>query len=178
MKNNLITELPDWNEVNKITDKLGRGIDDKIKNTVTAFMAHGFFTSQSCEGHPLEENRGYPFPWVEIYCPEPEGWRHSEGIIHEEKSREWTIENLKQQQKMINLLAEFYKERETPFDARLIFEYIGSYGGFRVQSFGGVLIRLLSLRERHIKLELYRKEIHDFALYLTDKYFSARGKNG
>lgn len=157
-------------EVNEITDRLGKGVDEKIKEAVAIFLVHEFTTSGSCEGHidkKGDDEYGLPFPWVEVYASEPEGWKESE-----EKKQEWIIENLKQQQKMMGFLEEFYQERKTPFDARLTFDKIGAFGGFRVQSFGAEMMALLTPEERKQKLELYRKEMNDFTKFLKDKYFS------
>lgn len=160
-------------EVNEITDRLGKGIDEKIKDAVTAFRAHEFTTSQSCEGHTgKEEKHGASFPWIEIYTPEPKGWKEAKGEKKEEIEREWMVENLKQQQNMMGFLEEFYKERETSFDARLIFDRIGAFGGFRVQSFGAEMMRLLPPEKQFKKFELYRKEMEDFAAFLKGRYFS------
>ena len=159
-------------KVNEIGDSLGRGIDEKIKKSVAAFLIHGFSTSGSCEGHITEESEeehGLPYPWIEIYAPEPEKWKESK-----EKQYKWIVENLKQQQKMMGFLEEFYKERKTPFDARLTFRGIGAYGGFRVQSFGAEMYPILTLEEQKQKLKLYRKEMDDFAIFLKDKYFSKK----
>lgn len=158
-------------DVDTIGDKLGLGIDEKIKDTVTAFKIHEFTTSQSCEGHVYEEEtedkHGLPFPWVEVYAPAPEGWENDE-----DKKEAWRTVNLKQQQKMMALLAEFYQQREVPLDAHLSFSRMGIFGGFRVQSFGAELTSILSSEEQKQKLELYRKEMDDFTLFLKDKFFS------
>ncbi len=50
----------------KIVDALGYGIDDGIKETVTAFNISGLPTSSSCEGHL---NRGLLLPWVKVSAP-------------------------------------------------------------------------------------------------------------
>jgi len=158
-----------------IKDRLDLGVDEAIKEAVTAFRIHGFTTSQSCEGHRHEEidgekdDHGASFPWIEIYAPEPEGWEESE-----EKKKEWAKANLEQQQKMTIYLEEFYKNRKVLFDARLTFDPIGIFGGFRVQSFGARMIELLPREKQLEKLELYRKEINDFAEFLKEKYFSER----
>ena len=63
-------------EVNEIADSLGKGVDEKIKKTVAIFLAHEFTTSGSCEGHTIKDGEteyGLPFPWVEVYAPEPGG---------------------------------------------------------------------------------------------------------
>ncbi len=57
-------------EINEIGDRLGLGIDEGIKETVTAFMVNGFPTSSSCEGHA---DRALPVPWIEVRATnEPE----------------------------------------------------------------------------------------------------------
>ncbi len=53
-------------EIDKMGDRLGFGIDEGIKETVVAFKVNGLPTSSSCEGHV---DRGLPIPWVEIQAP-------------------------------------------------------------------------------------------------------------
>jgi hypothetical protein len=79
-----------------------------------------------------EKQSGLPYPWVEVYSPEPEGLEEAEGEEKERLEGEWKIKNLEQQKKMMSLLEEFYQNRETPFDARLVFDGIGGFGGFLV----------------------------------------------
>lgn len=56
-----------WNaierEVDRITDRLGKPIDQGIRETVIALKANGFGTTSSCEGH-LDWGSGYP--WVDV----------------------------------------------------------------------------------------------------------------
>jgi hypothetical protein len=162
-------------KTDEIKDRLDLGVDEAIKEAVTAFRIHGFTTSQSCEGHKHEgineekDDHGTSFPWIEIYAPEPEGWKESE-----EKKKEWAKTNLEQQRKMMTYLEEFYRDRKVLFDARLTFDPIGVFGGFRVQSFGARIIELLPREEQLEKLELYRKEINDFAEFLKEKYFAEK----
>ncbi len=160
-------------DVDKIADRLGKGVDEKIKEAVAALMVYEFPTSGSCEGHAheeVEEEHGLPYPWVEIYAPEPEGLREGGEADKKQKEQEWIAENLKQQQKMMEYFLEFYQGRETPFDARLSFDRIGRFGGFRVQSFGAEITKILPTEEQKIKLDLYRKEMDDFVNFLKDKY--------
>ncbi len=49
-------------DVEKCVDKLGKGIDEGIKDTVIFLNALDLPTSDSCEGH-IE--RGLPVPYVE-----------------------------------------------------------------------------------------------------------------
>jgi len=151
-------------EVEQVKDGLDLGIDQGIKQSVVAFRAYDFPTSQSCEGH-LEGEHGNPYPWVEVYAPEPEDWQENE-----EKQKEWTIENLKQQQRMMGLLSEFYQNRDIPFDARLAFDKVGAFGGFRVQSMGAETMRLLTKEELENRHQLYRKEMQDFTAFLKEEF--------
>ena len=74
--------------------------------------------------------------------------------------------------RMIDLLDEFYAERNTPHDSRLAFRDIGRFNGFRIQSMGGEVITLLPPAEKEEKLEVYRKEMNDFAQFLKDKFLA------
>ncbi len=163
-----------WDEerakVDEITDNVGLNIDEKIKDAVTAFRIRGFITSQSCEGHIRgDEKYGASFPWVEVYAPAPTGWKEAKDEKKKELEREWIIKNLEQQQKMMGYLSEFYKDRQTPFDARLTFDRIGAFDGFRVQSFGARMMRLLAPEEQVRKHQLYRKEMNDFTNFLKSR---------
>lgn len=150
-------------QVNEIKDAKGEPVDPNIKEAVVAFNLLKFPTHASCEGHLRKE--GASFPWVEVYAPEPEGWKENK-----EKQKQWTIENLKHRNRMMGVLEEFYKDRETPFDARLSFSNIGIYGGFRIQSTGAEVMPLLSPEEQKEKRKIYRKEMDDFAKFLKAKF--------
>jgi hypothetical protein len=153
-------------EVEGITDKLGLGIDSGIKESIVALKAYEFPTSQSCEGH-LEGEHGLPYPWIEVYAPEPEGWKEDE-----EKQKEWRIANLKEQKKMIGLLGKFYEGRNAPLDARITFERVGAFGGFRIQSMGADTMELLSQDEIKGRYMIYKKEMDDFTAFLKKGYLS------
>src|SRR5579864_6767791 len=53
-------------EIDQITDALGLGIDEDIKETVVAFNMLGFNTSASCEGHL---DHGLSTPFIDIEAP-------------------------------------------------------------------------------------------------------------
>lgn len=154
--------------VEEITDGLGKKVDENIKEAVIAFHLCGFQTYGSCEGHTGGEH-GLPYPWVDITIPEPEGWKENETI-----QKEWRIKNLMQQKRMLALLEKFYSTRETPMDMRLIFNYVGIYGGFRLQSFGAKLMDLLTPEEIKEKYPMYKKEMDDFSEFLKEAYFGKK----
>ena len=162
-------------EINEICDSLGLGIDEGVKEAVTAFQMHKFPTSASCEGHLQEEGKekhGHPYPWIEIYLPAPKDWEKSKGKKREKLESEWSEQNLEQQKKMMDLIGEFYNGREVPIDVRLTFDYIGKFGGFSVQSFGSNLVEFRTTPEQQKeKITIYRKEMDDFTHFLKNKFF-------
>ena len=56
------------NEVMRITDKLGKGLDEGIIETVVAFQVLGINTFQSCEGHVDHESES-PSPYIDVATP-------------------------------------------------------------------------------------------------------------
>lgn len=153
--------------VEHIADAVGKPIDEGIKDAVIAMMAHKFSTNQSCEGHISVQNNTYNMPFVEIYVPEPEGWKDDK-----EKKEQWTIENLKQQSKMVGYLDKFYENRPTPFDVMLNIHHIGMYGGFRLQSTGCDIAKLLQPAQLRDKFVVYQGEMREFTQFLKDRYFA------
>ena len=82
-------------EVDEIGDRLGFGIDQGIKETVTAFMVNGFPLSGSCEGHA---DRALPVPWIEIKAPNEPDERfigQNEVFIKVAKKYSLTLEQVK-----------------------------------------------------------------------------------
>ena len=55
-------------------DRLGKGIDEKVKDTVVAFNLLEIPTSSSCEGHL---DHGTLAPWIEIETPDRPAERFS-----------------------------------------------------------------------------------------------------
>lgn len=151
-------------EIDQIVDKLGHGVDEGIKEAVTALRMYDFPTNQSCEGH-LEKHQ--PYPWIEVCAPEP-------GELPKGKSQEkeaWRKENLRHRQRIMSLMEEFYTGRQTSFDARLALSGRG-VSGFRLQSMGAEIMAILSEAERQEKFTLYRREMDDFTAFLRQKYLS------
>ncbi len=155
-------------EVDKILDGKGEKVDAGVKETVAAFNIHDLKTTGSCEGHL--DGWGHLHPWIEISTPEPEGFDEVEDSKREEMGKEWEIKNLKQKIRLMPLLEEFYRNRDTSIDSRLSFQNLGSFGVFRVQSLGADVLKILPPEEQAQKRELYLKEMNDFAMFLKDKY--------
>lgn len=50
-------------EVDSLCDRLGKPLDEKIKELVIGLRCHGIRTIASCQGHL---DHGLPYPWVDV----------------------------------------------------------------------------------------------------------------
>ena len=117
-------------EVENISDKLGKGIDDGIKETIALLLAMDFPTSSSCAGHfKIEEGVGMPY--IRIYAPAPEGWESDKQ--NKDLRERWKQENLKYRNKIQKLLDE-YNQKKDSSAAQLRISNIGVFGGFQIES--------------------------------------------
>lgn len=147
-------------EVEGITDGLGKGIDQGIKESVIAFIAFNIPTIQSCEGH-LEENEGLPYPWLDVEIESQSSETPKPQKLHKMSKVE--------HHKIMSLLSEFYTNRTSPSDARLIIDFDEN----RIKSLGGEELKLID-RAQDIfrqRFELYQTEMKDFTKFLKQKYF-------
>jgi len=152
-------------KVNRLADSLGRRIDVKIRESVTALLSLDFNVSASCTGHT---RRGIAAPWIDI----------GEDIpitqIKRKSKRELKIlkaKNLREQERLMELLDEFYRGKEVPNDIRLVLEQRGIYGNARLVSTGERFQEIRPKREREERLEQYREEMRQFTEFLKQKYF-------
>lgn len=186
----------EWNmliaDFGKIADKTGTSIDDGILETVVALNALSFPTSASCEGHL---NWGIAAPWVDI---EPKK-TDSTDRLREEMKEKWDEAKTKEKngtqkseieqllnkyheleaeikhptlllaQKVLLLLSEFYVDKATSTDSRLIVKTIGLYT-IRLESQGSIIQEIRETDERKNKLEVYQKEITVFTAFLKTKF--------
>ncbi|MBU4512705.1 hypothetical protein KKD19_05735, partial [Patescibacteria group bacterium] len=151
-------------EVEKTKDRLGKPIEQGIKDTVVMLKAFKIEISQSCEGH-IEKEEVSP-PWIEIYPTEPEreDWTGDEELRSsvEKEGKEMRL-------KILNLLNEFYEQEKVPFDQMLGFKNVGY--GFRIQNNGAETLGLLDKKIQEEKVEIYKTEIERLTQFLKDKYF-------
>lgn len=159
-------------KIDKMTDKVGRGIDEGIKEGVVIFNLLGLKTTQSCEGHYGQEEQGFPTPWIQVYPEEPdiENWYENEDL-----RVKVTKEKHELQANATGLLAEFYKDRNVSYDAMLGFSGIGY--GFRIQNQGAEIFdeitKDMTEEEKANKAAEYKKEMDNFASFLKDKYLNS-----
>lgn len=85
-----------------------------------------------------------------------------------------TEKNLKGQMRLMELLDEFYKDREISSDIRLILRPRGGYGKAWLTSRGARFQEIRSQKEREEKLKQYQQEMNAFTNFLKKKYFETK----
>ncbi len=179
-------------KVEAITDKLGKGIDEGIKETVVAFHVFDIPTDMSCEGHI---DWGVASPWIDV---SPLSREQREVFI--EKSREIDavieaeeaidthspkLDGLYEESRRVgserdkavlltvkhlsDLLTEFYFERAVDFDSRITLK-IGPWST-RLQCEGAELQKIAEPEAKAENLRRYQSEFKAFTEFLKEKYF-------
>jgi hypothetical protein len=173
-----------WNkiasEVDLIVDRLGKKVDEGIKETVIAFRASGLSTDGSCEGHLSSQKRSKG-PWVDIgqaameivqRARQKAGGKpvHMNNPEISQLRQELSDVMLRERTRLLTLLDEFYSDRTVPFEQRLIviFHSISA----RVMSQGVELQDLYPQDVQKKRLESFRREMDAFAAFLKNRYLS------
>ncbi len=183
-------------EVEGLTDKLGKKIDEKIKFTVVALKANGFGTTGSCEGHL---DQALPYPWVEVESPlaekllsDPRYNKLKEKAramlkdgkpMREEEKQEYhgmvaaqIQENELEHQRLLKLLNEFYESRPKKKGAMRLGIKKGPWNQSRIQPKDMPTGHPADIQEswpeevKKKNLALYRKEMGEFAEFLKSKF--------
>lgn len=184
-------------EVDKITDLLGRPIDPGIKDAVVAANLLGIGTSGSCEGHNNPEE-GNAYPYLDVESDDPETTKllqqreaivqklprptpgqqpdlEATQILNELHTLDKTLEakQLQSAAKLFDYLNEFYKDRNTPFDTRLIVQTTGGgIRGVKLESQGAIFQGTRDEQSRNQYLLAYQKEMGAFTEFLKGKFFN------
>jgi len=180
-------------KLQKYGDKLGKGIDKDILETVAILNALGIHTSGSCGGHL---KWGVGAPWIDI---EAKNTKKLEGEVQESydiavKAQELgkgdkkvkqlfnhhhflriklkTI-NISMSRKLWPYLTDYYNKRNPDFDSRLTLTFY-SRGIGRLQSQGAEFQETRPSKEREMKLVKYQNEMKKFTKHLMNKYISEK----
>jgi hypothetical protein len=159
----LLSEIRQKVEI--IGDRLGKGIDDGVKETCVFLMAHEFSLSASCEGH---NDWGLPYPWVEVSIDPPKDWNKNQ-----EKNTEWIESSMAQRSKLLDLLQEFYAERQVNLKTMLHFDNIGIFGALRLQPMAGELSESMKKEEKAERLKEFQNEMSEFTAFLKKKFLTS-----
>lgn len=169
-----------WQEsthtVSRLTDKLGRGLDPGIRDTVIALNALGIHTAQSCEGHL---DHGRPYPWVTIHSDEAKCLFEQSGAAFARASPEEgrmlkhraEEAQAQSQQLLLALLADFYAQRHVDYD-RILIVYMRYPGTSILESQGAASLIGQPYKVQAQKLAEYQDEMQSFAAFLKEEYFS------
>ncbi len=164
-------------EVDKIVDKLGKPVDPGIKESVVALRVLGLATQASCEGHV---DHGTKAPWVNVGPAIPQGLKDRLAEARkkgkrldtelEKEVREMRMKILEQQSRLIELLAEFYRDRNVPFERHLILKSYPNHA--RLLNQGAELQDLVPPEAREEKLKEFQEELAAFTQFLKQKFSS------
>jgi len=136
----------------QFADKLGKGVDKGIRETVVGLNALGINTSSSCEGHL---NWGTGAPYIDIEA-------NNKGPAKLKKN---VKRNQREIQKVLLLLDKFYNNHKAPFDRRLTIQAWGWSIG-RLESQGVAVLDALPKAAKAKKLKEYQKEMTSFGKFL------------
>lgn len=159
-------------EIDGIGDKLGLGIDEGVKDTVTVFQVLDINTTGSHEG---KVDR-YPVPYIDVECSNiyelNEGLDNAESEEEKESIlKEIIIGNIGERRKILAYIEEFYRDREVSFEAKIGIQTLAR-GWSRIQSQGAELQEVETDSDlKKKRLELFQKEMHEFTEFLKSKFF-------
>lgn len=169
--------------VDRIRDGLDLPVDRKIRLLVASLRSLGFITTSSCSGHI---SRGTPYvdissieslqfekdtkvqKAIELLLDNPDNLKHQ--IAYEKLCTKPIRYNLLEANRLLDLLANFYKDKKTSTYVQLVVESIGGgLGGYRVYPQGSLIITLKTRYEKLIWLKSAQSEMDAFAEFLIDK---------
>lgn len=160
-------------EIEMTVDALEKRVDKGIKECVVALQLFDINTSASCEGHL---DHGIAGPWIDVEDKEAFKLRAQlKRLTTQEESnilrKAITHKNLKERQKLLILLDEFYKGREVPFDQRLIISS-RALGWGRLENQGADIQEVESKEKRESNLKEYQEEMGAFTEFLKKIFFA------
>src|SRR5258708_14434953 len=190
-----------WNAINKkidsITDKLGKPIDEEIKELIVGLNILGFRTTMSCFGH-IRENKTFGIkdyaltPYVFIKpAIDSELEKEHEDLrqkvskakqignkeSYREAYKEWQSFRNKMStpyytciKQLVDLFAEFYNNRHVSYDAQVVVS--GSLFRITIRNTGENYLYLMNADTKEKKLKEYHDEFIAFGKFLKIKYFS------
>jgi len=163
-----------WNEtvarLTCVTDKLGKGIDSGIFETVVALNMLDFCTTASCEGHI---DWGIAAPWVDIDPPGDVGTlREQMRSAQKEEAREISNQLKSKQlevfQSLSSLLERFYRQSSRGYipHNQIIIARPWAAGRIRLESIGVEMQAIAPSQIKKQKLEAYQGEMLAFTTFL------------
>lgn len=167
-------------EIDQIKDRLGKGIDEGIKEVVIGLRALDVNVTQSCEGH---DDHGTGGPYIDVESPLNTSYENALEPMYgnfdnkETKQKfddlvnEIEINNLNERKKLIGLLDEFYANRQTPYEVRLSISPMARAWS-RLENQGVGLQKIeMDQEKKDLRLKMFKTEMDDFRDFLKNKFF-------
>jgi len=163
-RKNILKDLAEQTE--KVTDGLGKPIEDDIKNIVIMLNAFKLLTRASCAGHLNKWS--YGAPWVMVGSESP---IDQDSTTENDELRERIIqETSTMRARTVSLLEQFYKTHNVDYSVMLHPDGGGYF--FRIKSIGLEEFNSLDDETRERLLPIYSKEMNDFADFLRNKFLN------
>lgn len=182
--------------LSKVTDALGNPIDEGIMEPVVGLNLLNLNTIQSCAGHADNTQHGKAYPWIDVGGEPTEeidrlyemakeaskrnnegasleardaAWKERKGIADKIKavSMKQTIEESK---KLLLQLQEFYANRQTPIEQRLVVTYLPDGSAARLQPQGAELQEIHDQATKERLLINFQEEMASFSAFLKSRY--------
>jgi len=148
-----------------------RGVDPELREMLALILALGMHPDQSCWGHPEKFSQNDNIKLTpEIHLT---GGLPDHEYTDEEVERA-SLKAKKQVTELRELLTEFYRDRKTLDEAKIIVDYIDDMPAFKICSAAGretLAAHAPSWRSNCI--EASRKEWRDFEAFLKKHYFQS-----
>lgn len=148
-------------------NKTSQPIDPGILDLLIGLRAFNIPTQNSCAGH---KEKNWTFPYVDIHADDSHisFGDYSKKMIKIKK--EWIRENITIQNKLINLLTEFYKTRKVAYKYQISPHTMIDLGWVRLKCIGSDLLQNMQAETSKKELLKYQKEMKMFGKFLMKKY--------
>ena len=148
-------------------NKSTQPIDSGILELVVGLRAFNIPTQSSCAGH---KERNSAFPHVQILAEN----EHIDFDDYSEQmmkiKKEWIRENIIIQDKLINLLTEFYQTRKAEYKYQISLHTMLDWAGVVLKCIGSDLLQYMPPEKFKKELLKYQKEMKMFGKFLVKKY--------
>lgn len=162
-------------EVEGLVDKVGQPVDSGIKQLIIGLRCLGVPTAYSCEGH-LDGTQAYPSVDViaedlpdDIYAKQESVDSLTQLIEMYPVVNQIREKNFAAFQTMIEILDQYYHDRNVSSGQRIVLIPWDDFGLFRMECQGSRLQEFRTEPEKKECLKIYQQEMNDLAYYLRDQ---------
>lgn len=144
-----------------------QSIDQEIFDTVLGLNAFNIPTQTSCSGHI---DKKWTYPYIDIYADNEQIEFNDYSPISIKIKEKWVKKNITIQEKLIELLIDFYSNRKTKFKYTITPHTVIDWGGIRLKSIGADTLQIMNKAQKTKELTKYQKEMKDFGIFLLKRY--------